>query len=159
MTHEVTIKLLQQLHKRLTQSPALFPKVPPEDKIKEIYYVEYHFLRHYVKSDHVCIAELRTCSGDIIQQDGISIQLFEDDRNGKITRSMLFMYFDGKEGPAGEDHGLIITGKIDTICYRTYYKRKPGQNQKTEWIKNQLANLRSSETGQLIFGYRDHIAC
>lgn len=160
MNHEHIIKTLRLFHQVLTGSPGLLFKAPHDNEFLELYYAEYHYLKHFIcQPDCLRIGKILKCSGYSIRKHGICVTLTEDDIIDSSTgKGLRFIYFDGDDSPAGHNHGLIII-KCDTSPFcEICYERRYGQNPRTEWIKNQLTDLRD-ETGQYVFSNRPSVAC
>lgn len=160
MYHEHIMETLKCLHKTLTNPPGLVSRTPCDEKLLELYYAEYHYLRYFMhQPDCLHIGKILRCSGYSIRKYGICVTLTEDDIvDGPTGKGLRFIYFDGDDGPVGPNHGLIIV-ECDTSPFCEFcYERQHGQNPKTEWIKNQLADLRD-ETGQYVFSNRPSVAC
>lgn len=127
---------------------SLVPTVP--DK----YIVEFSFLDKYFTSD--CLRTRYDDTGTLQvaaydreeAHECLHIIITGDDTvDGPTGESLNFYYLDGQGFYAGNNYGLVITDKDDNVLYW----REVGQNPRTEWLINCLAEDLEDTEGNFVF--------
>lgn len=139
------IKSIRNTRKKYSSRPSKAP-----DKVV----IEACFMRQFFTSDCIRIRDdgIGTINvSSYTREEAYECHRFvltgDDSIDGPTGESLYFCYFNGSGSNRGTNYGLIIQDHDDNVLYW----REAGQNPRTEWLINCLAENMEDENGQFVF--------